>query len=158
MPDLYDGIGVTREELEKGRAEAAANPATVKRHKGVYLGAPACFALELAIRPVCEAYGVYDGREYRGGCYLVGSVLQRPDWRDVDIRLMLTDEAFAVEFPNAGQHWEHDAKWLLLTTAISKHLMMATGGLPIDFQFQPSTEANKRHKGHRNAIGLRMSS
>lgn len=120
--------------------------------KAVHVGAPACFALELAIRPVCEAFGVWTGSGL-GACYQVGSTLERADWRDVDIRLMMPDEVFAREFPNAGDHWEHDARWLLLTVAISEYLSKRTG-LPIDFQFQPQTAANKRHTGKRNAIGI----
>jgi hypothetical protein len=116
--------------------------------KAIYIGAPACFALELACRDICEAFNGY-------GCYVVGSVLDKPDWRDVDIRFIMKDEDFAKLFPNAGQHWEHDARWLLMTVSISEHLSKITG-LPIDFQFQPQTHANDRHKGKRSAIGLRI--
>jgi len=124
------------------------------REKHIHIGAPACFALEEAIRPVCEAFGVWTG-EGLGACYLVGSTLERADWRDVDVRLMMPDAVFAREFPNAGDHWEHDTRWLLLTIAISEYLSKRTG-LPIDFQFQPQTHANKRHNGRRNAIGIRF--
>lgn len=122
------------------------------RHKGMYIGAPACFALEEAIRPVCEAFKAYDEA---GGCYIVGSALERQDWRDVDVRLLMPDAVFAREFPGAGRHWEHNSRWLLLTIAISEYLSKRTG-LPIDFQFQPQTRANELHKGRRNAIGLRF--
>ena len=121
---------------------------TESRKKLVYIGAPACFKLELAIRQVCEAFG-------ETACYVVGSALERPDWRDVDVRLILEDEAFAQHFPNAGNHWEQDTKWLLLTAAISDWLSKETG-LPIDFQFQQQTHANKVHSGRRDAIGLRV--
>jgi hypothetical protein len=136
------------------RQPAATGNQTAPRVKGCHIGAPACFRLEEAIRPVCDAFGCYQGKGIRG-CYVVGSALQRPDWRDVDVRLMLDDESFAEMFPNAGEHWEHDARWLLLTVAISDHLSRLTG-LPIDFQFQPMTHANARHKGPRNAIGIRF--
>lgn len=129
-------------------------PIVEKRKKGVYIGAPACFALEMAIRQVCDAFGVYQGK-YFSGCYVVGSTLERPDWRDVDVRMIMHDDLFAHHFPDAGQHWEHDAKWLLLTTAISDWLSKQTG-LPVDFQFQPQTHANEYHKGPRNAVGLRF--
>jgi hypothetical protein len=125
--------------------------ASEPRQKAVYVGAPACFALEEAIRPVCEAFGVHC-------CYVVGSALSRADWRDVDVRLILDDDAFAREFPKAHpNHYEHDARWLLFVVAISERLSRQTG-LPIDFQIQPRTHANTRHKGRRNAIGLRMAS
>jgi hypothetical protein len=126
---------------------------TEPRKKGIYIGAPACFALEEALRPVCEAFGAYAGT---GGCYIVGSCLERPDWRDVDVRLLLSDEAFAALFPDAREHhWEHDTRWLVLTVAISERLSRLTG-LPIDFQFQPQTRANERHTGPRAAVGFRI--
>ena len=118
------------------------------KKKACYVGAPAIFALETACRQINEAFGNY-------GCYLVGSAMERPDWRDVDVRFIMDDEKFAAEFPDAGQHWEQDAKWLLLTVAISERLSKVTG-LPIDFQIQPQTYANERHKGLRSAIGLKI--
>ena len=129
-------------------------PRISKSQKAIYIGAPACFALELAVRQVCEAFGVYRGEQF-SGCYVVGSALERPDWRDVDVRLILGDNRFAEIFPDAGSQWEHDARWLLLTTTISQWLTSATG-LPVDFQFQPMSHANARHKGPRNPIGFRM--
>jgi hypothetical protein len=116
--------------------------------KATYVGAPAIFALEQACREICDAFDGY-------GCYLVGSSLERADWRDVDVRFIMADEDFAVLFPKAGQYWEQDARWLLLTVAISERLSKVTG-LPIDFQIQPQTHANERHKGKRNAMGLRI--
>jgi hypothetical protein len=114
--------------------------------KASYIGAPACFALELELKSVCKAFGVY-------ACYVVGSSIQRPDWRDVDVRCILDDEEFAKLFPGAGQCWEQDARWLLLTVSISEYLSKRTG-LPVDFQIQPQTHANKKHSKPRNAIGL----
>ena len=115
--------------------------------KASYVGAPAIFALELACRQINEAFGKYSG------CYHVGSSLERPDWRDVDIRFIMPDEEFDALFPDAGNHWEQDPRWLLMTTALSERLSKVTG-LPVDFQFQPRTQANERHKGPRHAIGL----
>lgn len=121
-----------------------------KRKKGVYVGAPACFLLELEGQKLRRAFCTDDPYD---GLYVVGSALERADWRDVDVRLMLHDDGFAALFPDAGQRWEFDARWLIMTTAISVHLSRVTG-LPIDFQFQPTTHANERHKGSRNALGL----
>lgn len=123
------------------------------RRKGVYIGAPAVFALEQACQHLRKAFGEY-------GCYVVGSCLERPDWRDVDVRYILPDEEFKALFPDAVVHvdggtWEFDARWLLLTVSISAWLKAQTG-LPVDFQFQPQTHANFRHKGPRNAVGLVM--
>lgn len=122
------------------------------RVKGVYVGAPACFALELACQTINRAFNGF-------GCYLVGSALERSDWRDIDVRYIMSDEAFRAEFPGTypedgqGGHWEFDPKWILLTVSISRWLRDQTG-LPIDFQFQPQTHANERHKGRRNALGM----
>lgn len=118
--------------------------------KAIYVGAPACFLLEQACQILVDAFPDY-------GCYLVGSALERADWRDVDVRYILADEEFTKLFPNAAEHWEHDPRWLLLTTSIAAWMSKYTG-LPIDFQFQPQTHANKRHKGLRSALGLRISS
>lgn len=127
-----------------------AEPSAAK--KASYIGAPAVFALEQACREVNDAFNGY-------GCYLVGSAMVKPDWRDVDVRLIMSDEAFQAEFPGAGPvehvHWEFDSKWLLLTISISERLSKVTG-LPIDFQFQPQSHANKRHKGPRSALGMRL--
>jgi hypothetical protein len=128
------------------REEVEISPPRPK--KASYVGAPACFALELACKHLRDAFGAG-----RGGIYQVGSSLSRADWRDIDVRYILPDEEFAKLFPNAEQHWEHDPRWLVMVTAISAWLSKETG-LPIDFQFQPQSHANERHKGNRNALGM----
>ena len=124
-----------------------------KRQKAIYVGAPACFALELAVRQLNEAFGHNDSY----GTYLVGSALERPDWRDIDVRMIMSDDGFRRLFPDAGPiaegRWEFDPRWLIMTTAISAWLAKQSG-LPIDFQFQPQSHANAKHKGRRNALGL----
>lgn len=123
-----------------------------QRYKPCYVGAPAIFALELACQHINAAFGGYYG------CYLVGSALQRQDWRDVDVRYIMRDDQFAVLFPDANMDpgtWEQDPRWLLLNTSISAWLKQQTG-LPIDFQIQPQTHANERHHGPRNALGVRI--
>lgn len=126
------------------------------RKKGVYVGAPAAFKLELACQHLYRAFVDHRGDSF-GGIYLVGSALERPDWRDVDVRLILDDASFCRLFPDAGpvsqSRWEFDARWCILTTTISAWLSEQTG-LPVDFQFQPQSHANERHKGRRNALGL----
>jgi hypothetical protein len=117
------------------------------RKKFNYIGAPAVFALDLAARSVKEAF--------EGDCYVVGSALERPNWRDVDVRMIMNDDEFEKEFPGCGRSWELDSKWLLLTTAISNWLSKQTG-LPVDFQFQPQTHANEQHRGPRDPIGFRL--
>jgi hypothetical protein len=91
--------------------------------------------------PVTEAFG--------SPPYLVGSATEKPDYRDVDLRLILTDEDF--------DHW-FDGRvmlWSLVCLAIGQYLASVTG-LPIDFQIQRMTEANEKHPTtHRNPMGMR---
>lgn len=78
--------------------------------------------------------------------YLVGSVGERPDFRDVDVRLMLDDDDFDLRFADEGI-------WSITCYAISRWLQADTG-LPIDFQIQRQTEANEKFSGPRNPLGL----
>lgn len=89
-------------------------------------------------------------RTYRAP-YLVGSAL-RGTFRDVDVRLILEDEEFDSMFAGATAS-EQCAKWELLSLAIGDYLRRETG-LPIDFQIQRRSEANARHSGPRNPLGL----
>ena len=61
---------------------AVASETADPRKKFCYVGAPAIFALETACRQITEAFDSY-------GVYLVGSALERPDWRDVDLRMIM---------------------------------------------------------------------
>lgn len=116
--------------------------------KASYVGAPAIFLLERECRLLNEAFG--DGHP---GCYLVGSSLVKPDWRDVDIRFIMPDDEFEKLFPDAERHWEFDQRWLIMTASISLHLSKVTG-LPIDFQFQKQSHANARYDGLRHPMGM----
>lgn len=118
--------------------------------KSNYVGAPAIFKLEMACKQINDAFGGF-------GCFLVGSAIERPDWRDVDIRYIIDDADFIKLFPNCSTEsalWEFDPRWTLLTVAIASWMREQTG-LPIDFQIQPQTFANARHDKTRHAIGLR---
>lgn len=118
------------------------------RKKSNYIGAPAVFALEMACQQINDAFGVT-------ASYVVGSSNERADWRDIDVRMIMSDDKFADEFPGAAGTWELHPKWLLLTCAISAWLSKQTG-LPVDFQFQPRTHANTAHKGARMPVGRRV--
>lgn len=121
---------------------------TEPRKKASYVGVPAIFKLELACKHLNSAYGD------SFGCYLVGSALEGPDWRDVDVVLILDDDEFQREFPGTTEQTiEFDPKWLIHTIAISEWLSSQTG-LPIDFKLQSRTWANKRHNGQRSALGI----
>ena len=87
------------------------------------------------------------------GTFLVGSALERPDFRDVDVRAIMADEAFDKLFPGGESGTDSDAFWSLLCESVGAYLTQATG-LPIDFQIQRMTEANAMHPGpgRRNAL------
>lgn len=104
-----------------------------------WLDVPTFFRLDAACRAVFEAFGTPP--------YLVGSCLERPDFRDVDISLMLSDEQYAAMFPNKYAQ-------LFLNAAVSDWLKAQTD-LPVDFKFQDCTRANAEHKGRRNPLGTR---
>jgi hypothetical protein len=90
------------------------------------------------------------------GCrtYLVGSSLERRDFRDVDVRTILDDADFDRMFPGiVGNNPERSALWSLVCTLIALYLSEASG-LPVDYQIQRQTNANEEHKGRRNALGI----
>jgi hypothetical protein len=104
-----------------------------------WLSVPAFFTLDWCCHGLYDAFGTYP--------YLVGSCLTKPDYRDVDVSLMLPDEVYAAMFPNKYAQ-------LFLNAAVSDWLSARTG-LPIDFKFQDTTKANGEHRGKRNPLGLR---
>lgn len=80
--------------------------------------------------------------------FMVGSVSRHPDFRDVDIRLILPDKVFDAE-------WSDPIKHRLINHAISTWGQRETG-LPIDFQIQQMTAANELYGGDfRNPMGHR---
>jgi hypothetical protein len=89
--------------------------------------------------------------------YHVGSSLEnKSGWRDVDVRLILSDEDFDQMFPghNGDERQDlHNAKWVALCLAFSALGQQMTG-LPIDFQIQRQTQANEQYAGKRSALGL----
>ncbi len=119
-----------------------------------YVPAPHFYNLSHAcalINKAFEAFGKHEGF----GCYLVGSTLLRKDFRDVDVRFILGDEAYDRVFKN--NHGYTNPLWSLLCVSISAWLSKATE-LPVDFQVQRQSEANKNFSlknGHgRQPLGL----
>lgn len=108
-----------------------------------WLSVPEMFSLNVATAAIVRAFG------WR--VFLVGSALERRDYRDVDVRCILPDEEFAklCAEPDA---W-NDERLALLNAALSEWLSSRTG-LPIDFQFQPRTEANEKFPGRRISLGV----
>lgn len=116
------------------------------------VGMPHALWLEQFGRVIYEAFGEWP--------YHVGSSMpgKGPGWRDVDVRLMLDDDAYALMGFGDPIYAHNNAKWCAFTLAFSE-LGKRMTGLPIDFQIQQTTQANKEfgreHK--RSAIGIRSS-
>lgn len=86
--------------------------------------------------------------------YLVGSANAKADYRDVDVRVLLPDAQFDSLF-KTKQREDGQRLWALICYAITGWLRAETG-LPIDFQIQRRTEANKKFGGQsRNPLGGR---
>lgn len=110
-----------------------------------YVPAPHYYNLNQACALINKAFP-------NGQCYLVGSSLVRRDYRDVDVRLILDDDEYARRFRSPEGGWT-DAYWSLLCTSITLWLRQQTD-LPIDFQIQQQTRANRDHDGKRSALGI----
>lgn len=79
--------------------------------------------------------------------FLVGSAMERANFRDVDLRCILFDEEYDRLLSGSR------VRKRLLDAAISEWIAARTG-LPIDFQFQSMTAA-KEFKGlPRNCVGI----
>ena len=134
---------------------AAAEPPVSKAHeslladgpprsRGCYLSTLELHELDEACAPFLSAFGTHP--------YLVGSASQRPDFRDVDVRLILADDEFDALFA------ERKGLWALLSRLGSTYLRARTG-LPVDFQVQRQSEANEKFGNlgttPRNPLGSR---
>lgn len=110
-----------------------------------FLPAPHAFNLQMACCIVAQAFGFC--------VYLVGSSLERRDYRDVDVRCILPDEEFD-RFFGKDCRPQHDPRWSLMCSAVSLYLQQHSG-LPVDFQFQRMSEANAEYPGQRrHALGV----
>ena len=97
------------------------------------------FLLDLACKPIVESFG--------SAPYLVGSALTEAHPRDIDVRLILSDKKYdrLIRRPEMRT---------MLSLAFTAYLASATG-LPIDFGIQRQTQANEKHRGPRNPLGVR---
>ena len=92
------------------------------------LGSPESLYLEHACYFISEALGETT--------YLVGSATEKRDFRDVDVRVIFSDEKFAALFgPDAAPGCRLSPFWSLLCASISTYLSKVTD-LPVDFQIQ----------------------
>jgi hypothetical protein len=108
------------------RADVSADGAKPVPERTCWVGAPEVFALSQCALIVEKAMG--------DACYLVGSATQRRDFRDVDVRMIVSDEKWAMLFGNQ-QNGEIVPFWSLLCTAVSEWMARRTG-LKVDFQVQ----------------------
>lgn len=117
-------------------------------YRAHWIPAPHFFNLNQACRVLHEAF------PDAWGIFLVGSSLRTRDYRDVDVRCILPDDAFDRLFPGTGNGPWWNALWSVMCSSISLQLSQQSG-LPIDFQIQRATQANAEYPGEkRNAIGL----
>ena len=112
--------------------------------RGCQLSTLGLHELDEACRPFVQAFGEHP--------YLVGSANTRPDFRDVDVRLVLPDDEYDALFA------ARPGLWALLSRLGTSFLRTRTG-LPVDFQVQRQTEANAKYgdlgKTPRNSLGTR---
>jgi len=123
--------------------QPAASPVVDARRDG-YVGSPGFYLLNQACYVIGHALGVP---------YLVGSATQGKGWRDVDVRVILDDQAFTELFPDAGGSLRCSSRWSLVCASISLHLSQASG-LPVDFQIQSRTHAERYHGQPRIPLGI----
>lgn len=114
----------------------------------MFVGMPAALLLDEFGSQIYAAFGEWP--------YLVGSSMKSKQWRDVDVRLILPDEQYESLGLGDPRYSHHNAKWVSLTLAYAA-LGKAMTGLPIDFQIQQQSDANKQYgsKDHpRGALGF----
>lgn len=85
-------------------------------------------------------------RAFDANPMLVGSCVTRPDYLDVDVRMIVPDDEFDAMFDG------RDALWSLLCLTVSEYLSAASG-LPVDFQVQRMSYA-AGEKGRRDPLAM----
>lgn len=111
--------------------------------------------LDWAVTPVIRAFA--ESCAYGPHAYLVGSALQRPDYRDIDVRLILTDKAYKrLTHQDPSSPFPALRRLATLNVAFTT-LIASSAGLsrPIDFQFQSVTENAALAKYPRCSLGSR---
>lgn len=110
------------------------------------IGFPISIKLEDFGQKVYDAFGDYP---YRVG----SSLIDKKNWRDVDIRLILSSEEYKALNLGDPQRGPENPKWTAICYAFSE-LGKAITGLPIDFQIQERNYANAYFNGPREPIGI----
>lgn len=99
-----------------------------------YIGPPECFVLAHVCETLYRAFGEMP--------YLVGSATEGLDYRDVDIRMIFSDEKFDALFGGVDHSGQVNLFWSVLCTAIGEYIANRTG-LKIDFQIQQRSRVSK---------------
>lgn len=94
-----------------------------------YVPAHAQFALDAAAKTIHRAYDSY-------GVMLVGSCLDRQDYRDVDVRCVLADDEFEAMFPKDESEvlrprWQMQRFWPVSTTLSKRGSLMLSKIQPV---------------------------
>lgn len=100
-----------------------------------------------------EQFGSHVWAAFGSPPYLVGSALRGKKWRDVDVRLILEDAEYERLGLGDPRYTHRNEKWVSLVLAYSA-LAQSMTGLPVDFQIQQQTHANKLYDGPRSALGM----
>lgn len=122
--------------VEGERAEIV--PTTHQGERSIGVGMPAWIKLNQFGSEVRAFFGHTP--------YLVGSAARAKEWRDVDVRLILADEEFDAIFGELTRPRCLNEKWnaaCLAWTARGREIT----ALPIDFQIDRQTEANRVYGG-----------
>jgi len=114
-----------------------------KKRAGI--GMPATLYLQQFGDIVYQAFGEFP--------YHVGSSLTGSTWRDVDVRLMLSDNDYAIMGFGDPKCPHENPKWCVFCAAFSE-LGRRMTNLPIDFQIQQTSLANIEHNKHRSSLFL----
>jgi hypothetical protein len=143
------GVGICPKKLVSGDDRVAWYQAAHEDYRdlkdggmGSYSGFPQTEKLAQCASILHDAFGEY--------CYQVGSSLETKRWRDVDVRMIMSDEKYDKLFGTAGI----SPFWSVLCISISSWMREVTG-LPVDFQIQRQSFANTKYGGGlRNALGI----
>jgi hypothetical protein len=107
------------------------------------VGMPGQLKLNHFGRVVSEAFGAT--------AYHVGSSMLTDTWRDVDVRVILSDEEFERQIGELTRPMCMNQRWNALCLAFAA-LGREMTGLPIDFQIQQESQANEEYPGNRSAL------
>ena len=111
------------------------------------VGMPATLALDRFGYVISSIFGEIP---YHVGSSMGGK--EAANWRDVDVRLILSDERYAAMGFGDPAYPHNSERWCIIAEYLS-NLGRDMTGLPIDFQIQQQTHANATESGPRSALG-----